>query len=224
MTNQKNRPNVHISYEQQVYPWHQEIARLVNKYASESASLLDIGCGVGNTLAEIRKLNKSIKLFASDIDDNTLAITLNRVDLEQSIKINTVEDLFDTELTFDIIVMSHVLEHTYRPLDILKGVIKMLRPNGILILAVPNPVRLSVFLGNIFKKHYVNRGHVYAWDRSHWINFLENIAGLNVEEYSQDIFGIPIIGRFKIFRPFQIWLAKILPWLAFSNIAVIRNQ
>jgi 2-polyprenyl-3-methyl-5-hydroxy-6-metoxy-1,4-benzoquinol methylase len=199
------------------------VAKLVEKYADESARLLAIGCGVGYTLSEIRKRKPSIRLFAADIDDNTLAITNNRVKLEKAIRINKVEDLFDSELTFDIVIMSHVLEHTYRPLDVVKGIIQMLRPNGIAILAVPNPVRLTVLLGNIMKKHYVNRGHVYAWDRSHWMNFLENIGGFDVVQYSQDYFPLPLLGGLKIIHPVETWLAKMFPWLAFSNIAVIRR-
>ena len=219
-----NRPNVHISYNQPIQPYHRKVAELVAKYAKESATVLDIGCGVGHTLAEIRRRKQDLKLTAADIDDTTLSITKERVQIEGTLKINSIEDLFGSGLNYDVIVLSHVLEHTYSPLDIVRGLINMLQPNGVLILAVPNPVRLSVFLGNILKKHYVNRGHVYAWDRSHWMNFLENIAGLDVIEYSQDFFPLPKLHRFRLVRIVEVWLAQKLPWLAFSNIAVIRGS
>jgi len=49
--------------------------------------------------------------------------------------------------------MSHVLEHLLRPADVIVEMMKMLRLNGIMILAVPNPVRPDVFLAAIRKKN-----------------------------------------------------------------------
>jgi len=220
----RDRENVHVSYTQPLNPSHTKIAHLVSKYSNEDDSVLDIGCGVGNTLSELKKLKPTLKLNAADIDENTLALTKKNVQIEETYKITTVEDLFETDLQFDVIIMSHVLEHTRRPLDVLEGIVKLTKKDGIIVLAVPNPVRLLVFMGNIRKKHYVNRGHVYAWDRSHWMNFLENIAGLNVLTYSEDFFPLPFRSRLGfILGPAELFLAKIFPWLAFSNIAVIKN-
>ncbi len=217
-----SRKNIHIAYDQHINACHRVVSKLVVKYCTANGQVLDIGCGVGHILSEISKNAPNLILNAADIDDNTLDITDSRVNLANRIKIETVEDLFERKEKYDAIVLSHVLEHTFCPLDIIKEIIKMLYPGGVLVVAVPNPVRLSVFIGNMSKRHYVNRGHVYAWDRSHWINFLENIAKLDVQEYSQDWFPLPRLHRFSLGRSLELWLAKKYPWLAFSNIAVIR--
>jgi|GEM_PF-1289061 len=219
----RERGNIHIGYEQTIKPYHQKIAELVVKYTSESATVLDIGCGVGHILSEINRRNPNLKLFAADIDKTTLNITQNRTKIEKTIKIDSIENLFESDSTYDAIVLSHVLEHTHNPLDNVKSMMGMLKPGGILVLAVPNPVRLPVILGNLTQKHYVNRGHIYAWDRSHWINFLENIAQLDVIEYSQDFFPIPILTKLQFMKPVEIMLGQIFPWLTFSNIAAISN-
>ncbi len=217
------RPNVHIGYDQILAPHHVKIGELVEKYAADADSALDAGCGLGEILSEIKKRNPSIKLYAADIDEKVLAITNERVDVEQSYKIDSVDDLFEMDIAYDVIVMSHVLEHTLRPLDVVKGLVRMLKPDGILILAVPNPARLGVFIGNIFKTHYANRGHAYAWDRSHWINFLENIAEVDVLCYSEDMIPLPLRARLSfLIGPIEKMLARIFPWLAFSHIAVIK--
>ncbi|WP_330202765.1 class I SAM-dependent methyltransferase [Cyanobacterium sp. Dongsha4] len=227
--NSKTVPNVHISYNQKVRPYHLEIARLFEKYSSPSLDydLLEIGCGFGYTLELIKNKRPDTRISAADIDPYLLTTTNKKVTLHRSIEINPMgnfEDLFDLKLTFDCIILSHVLEHTRRPYDIVRGIMKMLTPNGLAIVAVPNPVRPTIFYGNILKRHYVNRGHVYSWDRSHWINFLERICCVSVEEYSQDYVPLPWFDKFAIFKPLEISLSSFFPWLCFSNIAVIKNK
>ena len=217
--------NVRIPYNQELMPYHEEVARLVCENTPNKGIVLDVGCGVGHTLIECQRRNPSLKLVAADIDPACLAITQKRVELHQALQVTpTLDELLSMDLKVDTVIMSHVLEHMHRPLDTLLGIMGLCRPDGIAVLAVPNPVRLQVFVGNIFRWHYVNRGHVYAWDRSHWMNFLENIANLNVVCYSQDFFPLPLRARFGVIRLLERRLASVLPWLAFSNIAVVRKQ
>lgn len=220
----KERENIHINYQAPIKPYHTKIAALVSKHAKANARVLDIGCGNGYILSEISKLQPSFRLVAADIDDNTLASTCKLVIIEDSIKIKTADDLFDQHGVYDAIVFSHVLEHTHRPYDTMKGLIGMLSPGGVIVVAVPNPCRFGSFYRNARQLHYVNRGHVCAWDRSHWINFLENIVGANVVEYASDFFPMQrLSNRLRFIKPLEIWLAKFLPWLSFSNIAVIKH-
>lgn len=224
-TETMSRPNVHIAYDQRFEPYHAKVATLACERTRNGGSLLDIGCGNGYTLQMIHRLNPSLKLTAADIDATCLATTGNRVELERSIQISETEELFELGQSFDTIVMSHVLEHTLRPLEVIRGIAAMLRPGGVAVVAVPNPVRMRVVLSNIRRKHYVNRGHAYAWDRSHWMNFLENIAGLDVECYAHDYFPLhPRLHRISFGRSIETKLGDVFPWLCFSNIAVIRSK
>lgn len=222
-----NTRSVHVGYnfERGFREYHEVVAELVCNYTKDDASILDIGCGAGHILSKIREKMPHLMMTAADIDKKCLELTEQRVGCKK-IHIKEIEELFSTPLMFDTIIMCHSLEHMYRPVDIVRGVLKLLSPNGILVLAVPNPVRPTVFYGNILKRHYVNRGHVYAWDRSHWMNFLENILTLNVVCYSQDLVPLPFLQKFKknrLVNRFEKSLAKVLPWLSASNIAVIRK-
>lgn len=220
----KERQNVHIDYNLMTLPFHTKVAQLVSKYSkSKDSTLLDIGCGAGNTIQVIQEMNPDMQIFASDIDLNCLEITSKRANITEAIHIDDVEDLFNKGKKFDIVVMSHVLEHVKRPYDTVQGIIDILKPGGFAILAVPNPVRPRVIFGNLFKVHYVNRGHVYAWDRSTWMNFLENIVKADVVEYTQDALLLPALWKVSFLHPFLKFLSKVFPWFSMSHIAVIKK-
>jgi 2-polyprenyl-3-methyl-5-hydroxy-6-metoxy-1,4-benzoquinol methylase len=126
---------------------------------------------------------------------------------------------------FDVIVLSHVLEHLRDPIAGIESLLSLLNPGGKLIIAVPNLARPEVMLNGLLRRHYVNRGHVYGWDRSHFRNFLERICGLEVIEYGADVVsllpGWP--GRLIASLAGRA-LAKIFPWWTFSTVAVIRQR
>jgi len=220
--------NIHLPYNVRINEYHRQAARLTLKYTTKTAGrVLDIGCGTGFVLDIIAKENSRLALFGADIDPQCLKLTKQKSNTINTIQLTEDEPLMALNgKTYDTIIMSHVLEHTEYPLKVLGDVMKLLEPGGHLVLLVPNPVRLDVVLFNLFRYHYVNRGHIHAWDRSHWMNFLERIAGLNVIEYASDdikLFPWQIKERIKFLYAIERQLAVLIPWWSFSNIAVIRK-
>jgi len=218
--------SIHIPYEMKLRPYHKVVADKVIQLLPQNGTLIEIGCGVGITLAMIKKQRPDVKIIAADIDAKCLAITGERVPDAQQVTIVADRPFSEIGSGYDIIIASHVLEHLKNPYDSIKQFMEMLKPGGHLIVAVPNPVRPNIFFGNIMKKDYVNRGHVYAWDRSHWINFLERILNLNVIEYPVDFIPVYPISKFTgkpWARNLQMAFAKMIPWWSFSNMAVIRK-
>lgn len=205
------------------------VSKLVNKYTNIEGRILDIGCGMGNVAQLINDERADINISVADPYNNCLASTKSRVSSVTTYKIEA--DKFDIEVlggNYDTIIMCHSLEHMRCPADAVEQALNLLKPGGKLILAVPNPVRPQVIIGNLFKKNYVNKGHLYAWDRSHWINLLEEILSLNVVEYASDM--VYVFGRLRGIKllknpleAFEMRLGKILPWYSFSNIAVIKK-
>ena len=216
--------SVHIHYDQELQPYHEVVADLVCSYIKQEGTVLDIGCGVGHTLWKIREKRPDLLLWAADIDEHCLQITEERVGLQRRLHLHAIEDLYHMQMAVDAVIMSHSLEHMRRPVDTVREIMKFLITDGVLVLAVPNPVRLQVVLSSICKQHYVNRGHVCAWDRSHWMNFLENILGLQVICYAEDYFPLPLRERLPFIRRFEKSLVRIFPWLSFSNIAVVKKR
>ena len=135
-----------------------------------------------------------------------------------------VKDLRDLEGVFDGVILSHVLEHTLSPPEILREAMALLRTGGHLYAAVPNPVRPQMLLADLLRRKRVRAGHVYSWDRSHWMNFLEVILGLRVIVHTQDYVPIPFTGHSRPIRALERGLSSVVPWFSFSHISVIAKS
>ncbi|WP_417876060.1 class I SAM-dependent methyltransferase [Winogradskyella sediminis] len=107
--------------------------KLINSFQSESKTLLDIGCGTGDFLETALKDNWKI----TGIEPNESA--------RQIANSKTNNAVFETEElsklksnSFDVITLWHVLEHLPN-LEMHTALLKsLLKPNGTLVIAVPN--------------------------------------------------------------------------------------
>lgn len=205
-------------------PYHKKISDLAIRYSSDNNSLLDIGCGIGQ-LVELIDRKGQRQLYVADAYQSCLDETCRRVTPDEVYLI--AEEKFDItekiKRQFDIVIMSHVLEHMLNPIEAVRDALSLVNKGGHLIMAVPNPARPSVLISNISKRHYCNRGHVAAWDMSHWMKFLENILDLDVVEYENDYIQIKGCNSIPPIMKLGEFLGRLVPWWCFSNIAVIRK-
>jgi 2-polyprenyl-3-methyl-5-hydroxy-6-metoxy-1,4-benzoquinol methylase len=105
----------------------------IDKAVSLGGKLLEIGVGSGSFLN-----------FAK-----TKGLTVSGCDLSQSI-CKRIKDIYSipmhcgyvselpTDISYDFVIMNHVLEHTNRPVEFLCDVCLKMRLNGLLHIAVPN--------------------------------------------------------------------------------------
>jgi 2-polyprenyl-3-methyl-5-hydroxy-6-metoxy-1,4-benzoquinol methylase len=64
---------------------------------------------------------------------------------------------FKTDLKFDTIIMSYILEHNEKPIEVLKHISRMLSDKGVFIISVPNAKsfhRLAAIEMGILKNEY----------------------------------------------------------------------
>ena len=122
-----------------------EIQSASNSYAK--GLLLDVGCGVGTflKLAEEQGFDvqgTEISEFAVKYVKNSLKIDVFKGDLEEA---HFPED------SFDVVTIWHTLEHIPDPMAALKEINRLLKKDGLLVVAVPNLnnyiTRISYLLG-----------------------------------------------------------------------------
>lgn len=104
---------------------------------------------------------------------------LNQIpDYENVIKFNSMFEDFNTDETFDTIIMSHVLEHISDPVFVLEKIKSWLKPDGVFIVAVPNAKsihRLAAVQMELLDSEYTlnERDHQLGHYRVYDLNLLK---------------------------------------------------
>ena len=108
-------------------------------HAGEKGRLLDVGCGSGNFLK--RMYTAGWEVVGTE-PDKQATVSLASKDGFQIY--NSLEELIQGEKQgFDIIVLSHVIEHVIDPINTLVELRRLLRGGGRLLLTTPNALSLG---------------------------------------------------------------------------------
>ena len=120
--------------------------KLINGFNTDTKTILDFGCGTGDFLNVCAKNG----LQVSGVEPSPKARDIANKKLNNLIFDVTEIEKFQKE-QFDVITLWHVLEHLSDLNESITNLKKLLKPNGILVVAVPN--------FNSFDAHY----YQYFW-------------------------------------------------------------
>lgn len=105
--------------------------RLLARF-SKGRKLLDIGCGTGFFAAAAKKAGYEVTGLEPDDNARTYARQQNGINALPA------SELSDLKPGFDVITLWHVLEHVYHLQRDIAAMTKLLSPQGVLVIAVPN--------------------------------------------------------------------------------------
>ncbi len=109
--------------------------KLINSLNSQGKDILDVGCGTGEFLLTCKNDNWNL----AGVEPNTNAKCLAEQKLNKNSTFKIVDDIDKIELQqFDVITLWHVLEHIPNLDEYISKLKLLLKPNGVLIVAVPN--------------------------------------------------------------------------------------
>jgi 2-polyprenyl-3-methyl-5-hydroxy-6-metoxy-1,4-benzoquinol methylase len=115
---------------------HRERKRLSLMYLDEitPGRVLDVGCGDGFRLAQLRTLGW--KVFGQDVDPQ--AVICARETFGLDVHLGPLEAAKFEEMHFDCILLNHVIEHVHDPVKLLGECRRLLRKGGHLVIVTPN--------------------------------------------------------------------------------------
>ena len=130
--------------------------KLINSFQSESRTLLDIGCGTGDFLETALNANWHITGIEPNQHAREIANSKTKNSVFETAALGKLEPN-----SFDVITLWHVLEHLPN-LEMHTALFKsLLKPNGTLIIAVPN-------FKSYDAQHYKNFWAAYDVPRHLW--------------------------------------------------------
>jgi SAM-dependent methyltransferase len=114
-----------------------QIEKLIRLHSNNPRSFLDVGCGAGDFLGEVAKV---VPRCLGVEPSNVLADRARQKGLDV-LNGYVSSDLSPTEEKFDLFASKQVFEHLMNPIDVMLGIRRMLAPNAVGVIDVPNGFR-----------------------------------------------------------------------------------
>lgn len=109
--------------------------KLINSFKTERKNLLDVGCGTGDFLVTCK--NNGWNVVGVEPNKNAKELAESKISKQASSSIFLDINELDSN-KFDVITLWHVLEHVPNVEEYILKLKSLLKPNGVLVVAVPN--------------------------------------------------------------------------------------
>lgn len=110
------------------------LSKLQREYNKSNPSILDFGCGNGEMLDTFKN---SFETFGLEPDKSARDLAKSRLGSKGMIFSN-IDEIISLGITFDFVTLFHVVEHFYDPDTELRNILKVLKPNGLILIETPN--------------------------------------------------------------------------------------
>lgn len=108
-------------------------------HSTRGLSFLDVGCGMGGYMLAAQDMGMDVVGFEPSSNHGKVATEI--------LNLPVIEDYFSSdkvnEKMFDVILLSHVIEHIYTPKTLIDDLVSVLKPGGVLLMVTPNASSLT---------------------------------------------------------------------------------
>ncbi|MDP2649738.1 MAG: class I SAM-dependent methyltransferase [bacterium] len=205
----KSKTPLHPKHFLEQKPWF-------TKYLSKKDLVLDLGSGVGQNAIKSSKFCR--KIIGAEIDRKLIDLAMLSANNKhiKNIKFETgdLEKILKYKNnSFDKILFLDVLEHLNKREQILEEIKRTLKPNGLLLLGVPNSqTTWKKFQRSAGVCSYSDPDHKIEFSKKSIVSLLEK-HGFKIINFSYGKYDTPFRGLFDIIGGFSIGIyKKISEW------------
>lgn len=184
-----------------------KVAKL--KRLVSNGKILDVGCGVGYFLKEANEAGYE----AMGIEISEVAVSTGRRRLRVNILCGDfITHPFD-DRSFDVVTLWHTFEHLADPRTALEKIRTVLRPQGLLVIGVPN---LSSFQARLFKSRWYHLDvprHLFHYSPVSLVRLVEEhgFCVSRIDHYSREHNGSGILGSLmRLSPPNEAFIYKLI--------------
>lgn len=196
------------------YSLHKKI-KLITNLNKGVGSLLDIGAGTGDFLHSAKQNNW--KVSGVEVNEKARTFAKNK----EIILSEKLEDYVGKQ--FDVITLWHVLEHLPNLDESIKTIESLIKPGGILIIAVPNFRSYDALKFGRFWAAYDAPRHLWHFSRKAMTQlFSEKLVLTKINPMVFDSFYVSLLSeKYRTGKSFSISAMLIGLW---SNICAWRSR
>lgn len=154
-----------------------EIVNLIDADHDDEIKVLEVGCGLGDTLASIKHKFPKAEVHGIELVERIAELGSKKFDIRSG---NIEKFEFSPDEKYDYIIFADVLEHLYDPYTLLRNLKSQLNDNGCIISSIPNLMNANVIYellnGNFTYQDagILDRTHIRFFTRDEIMHMFEN--------------------------------------------------
>ena len=176
----------------------------------KNKDICEIGAFDGLLLSLFKKNNNNV--FGYELNDDA------RVYAKKKYNIYLKENFLESKNKYDIIILSHVIEHFREPKEILIKIKSMLKENGFIYIEVPNSPMPNECSYNMLMR-YLNTEHIVNFNMDNLLKFVED-ANLKIIRSEYNNYNISIDNENLRISLLEGFLPNFNNYFAFSLFAL----
>jgi len=204
--------------------WRRKLKKYSGFKKNSKFKLLDVGSGPGYFLKCAENWFPSADIYGLDIDDSLVDFARDKVIKATIIKHNG-ENLPFSNKTFDVVCSFQVVEHLERPESFFVEANRVLKANGFLIIATPNPAGIPAkILGDKWQGYRYD--HISLKTPQQWREILLDSGFKILEDGTTGLTGFKILQMLPFalinWLPMAIW--GYFPWYKGESYMVMARK